>query len=84
MIGESWVNNCPGDAFTLNWFICGEVPPEPGLNGILYLSMGGTYIEIELEKVALLPQVSGFFDEAQEHEIYVTDSGSYIRLNLDV
>lgn len=82
MIGESWVTDCPGDAFTLTWYECNVT--ATGLDGILYMALGSSYIELELEKVALLPSAGGFFDELQEHEIYVSHSGSYVRLKLDV
>ena len=80
MIGESWVSDCPGDAFTLNWYVC-QVGLEV-IEGKLYLSVGLGFTEIELEKVALIPSI--FFDESKEHKIYVSNGSTYTRLNIDV
>lgn len=51
--------------------------------GILFLTNAGNYEKIDLEIVTLLPVLTGFYDENQEHKIYVSDNNTYVRMNLD-
>ena len=79
-----------GSYFAKSYYVGVYFPPidggiEVGISeGKLFLAVGFTYLEIELEKVALLPSLSGFFDENKEHQIYVSNGSTYTRLNIDV